>query len=67
MFDDVACPALVLRRDLPTDERVRDHEIADALSNGRLVHVPDAGHAVVRDERDAALAEIETFLERYRE
>lgn len=63
-FSDIDVPALVLRRDVDVDERVRDHDIADTLPDGRLVHVPDAGHHVVLTEPDAALAEIRTFLRR---
>jgi|AntDeeMinimDraft_4_1070355.scaffolds.fasta_scaffold00060_18 pimeloyl-ACP methyl ester carboxylesterase len=75
VFPEIEVPALVLRRDhtttpeahrdgSPVDERVRDLDIADTLPDGRLVHVPDAGHHVVLTEPDAALAEVHTFLRR---
>jgi len=63
-FDDIACPALVLRRDLDVPDRVEDLDAAARLTDGRLVHVPDAGHYVFRDAYDAATAEIRTFLRR---
>jgi len=65
-FPDLACPVLLLRSDRSVEERVADLDAADALPNGRLVHVPDAGHNVFDDEFDAACAELRTFLERIR-
>lgn len=64
VFSDISCPTLVLRSDADTERRVRDLTAADALSNGRLVHVPDAGHYVFHDEYDAADAELRAFLRR---
>ncbi|WP_135820107.1 alpha/beta fold hydrolase [Halostella litorea] len=63
-FDDVACRTLVLRRDVGVDDRVEDLRAAERLADGRLVHVPDAGHHVFLDEYDAAAAELRTFLRR---
>ncbi|WP_254863853.1 alpha/beta fold hydrolase [Halovivax gelatinilyticus] len=63
-FPDITCPTLVLRRDLDVDERVPDLRVADRLDDGRLVHVPHAGHYVFRDANDAAVAELRTFLAR---
>ncbi|GGL46303.1 alpha/beta fold hydrolase [Halocalculus aciditolerans] len=63
-FPDVQCPTLVLRRDGEVTERVTDLQMADQLQNGRLVHVPDAGHHVLRDEYDAAFRELRAFLRR---
>lgn len=64
VFSDISCPTLVLRSDAETERRVRDLTAADSLSNGRLVHVPDAGHYVFHDEYDAADAELRAFLQR---
>ncbi|GAA0476070.1 alpha/beta hydrolase [Halococcus dombrowskii] len=64
VFDDIACPTLVLRSDADTARRVRDLKAADALANGRLVHVPDTGHYLFHDEYDAAHAELRAFLRR---
>lgn len=63
-FDEIAVPTLVLRHDSEVPDRVEDLTAAEQLSDGRLVHVPDAGHYVFRDEFDAAFAELETFFER---
>lgn len=63
-FGKISCPTLVLKADGDTEQRVDDREVADELTNGRLVHVPDAGHCVFRDEYDAAYAELRTFLQR---
>lgn len=61
-FDAIERPTLVLRRDLAVDERVADLEAARRLADGRLVHVPDAGHYVFLDAFEAAVAELRTFL-----
>ncbi|WP_226479588.1 alpha/beta fold hydrolase [Natrinema amylolyticum] len=63
-FDEITSPTLVLRRDVDVADRVKDLDAADRLTNGRLVHVPDAGHFVFRDEYDAAYAELRAFLHR---
>lgn len=63
-FPDIEAPTLVLKRDTDPEERAADLEIADALPDGRLVHIPGAGHHVFWDEHDAALAELRAFLHR---
>jgi pimeloyl-ACP methyl ester carboxylesterase len=74
VFPAIDVPTLVLRRDQheapdavrdgsPTAERAKDLEIAATLPNGRLVHVPGAGHHVVLTAEDAALTEIRAFLQ----
>lgn len=63
-FDDVTCPTLVLRRDRDVDGRVADLDAAGRLADGRLVHVPGAAHDVLFSARDAAVAELATFLRR---
>lgn len=62
-FSDIDCPTLVLKAD--ANERVRraERRLAEPLT-GRLVHLDGAGHAVVRDEFDAAVGEIRSFIER---
>ena len=61
-FDDVTAPTLVLRRDV--EDEAEDLDAADRLVEGRLVHVPDAGHYVFRDEYEAACSELRAFLRR---
>lgn len=63
-FDDIECPTLVLRHDADVDDRVEDLNAAERLADGRLVHVPDAGHYVFRDAPETATAELRTFLAR---
>lgn len=63
-FPHIECPTLILRSDRDIETRVRDLDAAEALPDGRLVHVPDAGHYVFQDEYEAALAELRTFLTR---
>ncbi|WP_241658413.1 alpha/beta fold hydrolase [Halorubrum sp. BOL3-1] len=63
-FEEITAPTLVLRRDSDIEQRVTDIDAVETLRSGRIVHVPDAGHYVFRDEFDAAVAELRTFLER---
>lgn len=63
-FSEIACPTLVLRSDVDLERRLEDVAAADSLRDGRLVHVPNAGHHVFDDEYDAAYAELRTFLRR---
>jgi len=64
VFGDITCRTLVLRRDADLERRVRDADAAGDLRDGRLVHVPGAGHYVFQDGYDAAYAELQTFLRR---
>lgn len=61
-FPALECPTLVLRSDRDVETRVRDLEAAATLPDGRLVHVPNAGHYVFLDEYEAACTELQTFL-----
>lgn len=64
LLREIEVPALVLRRDVDVDERVRDLEIVDGLADGRLVHVPGGEHHVVDSRPEAALKEVRAFLRR---
>jgi len=61
---EISCQTLLLRSDRDVEGRVADLDAAERLQSGRLVHVPEAGHYVIRDRFDAALTEIRTFLRR---
>jgi len=61
-FPDVAAPTLVLKADAAPEERAEDLAAADALPDGRLVHVPGADHHVFWSEYEAAYAELRAFL-----
>ncbi|WP_435361643.1 alpha/beta fold hydrolase [Haloarchaeobius sp. DFWS5] len=63
-FPDIECPALVLLGDREVERRVAAYDAAEALEQGRLVHVPGAGHYVFETRFDAAFAELQTFLRR---
>ena len=63
-FEAITRPTLVFRRDLGIEGRRADLDVAARLRDGRLVHVPDAGHYVFLDEYEAAYTELRTFLRR---
>lgn len=64
IFPEITCRTLILRSDVDIETRVMDFDVADSLPDGRLVHIPDAGHYIFHDEYDAAYAELQTFLRR---
>jgi pimeloyl-ACP methyl ester carboxylesterase len=61
-FPDIECPTLVLKADADPEVRATELDIADELDDGRLVHIPEAGHCVFRDQYEAAYAELQAFL-----
>jgi pimeloyl-ACP methyl ester carboxylesterase len=65
LLPDIDVPTLVLRSDADPEQRRRDLDAAAALPDGRLVHVPGAGHYVVGSRREAAMQELRTFLRRF--
>ncbi len=64
-FADITCPTLVLKADADTETRADDIDIAENLSDGRLVHIFEAGHCILREKYDPAYAELRTFLHRF--
>lgn len=64
VYPEIEAPALILKADADERERERHRGIADALPDGRLVHVDGAGHCVFRDERAVATGELRAFLDR---
>ncbi|MFC6737487.1 alpha/beta fold hydrolase, partial [Halolamina salina] len=62
LFPEIDAPTLVLRADAEPERRRTDLDAAEALPNGRLVHVPDASHAVFQSQYDAAMRELRAFL-----
>jgi len=64
VFPDIECPTLVVRSDAETERRVKDLDAASSLAEGRIVHIPDAGHHVFHDAPEAARAELRAFLSR---
>ncbi|WP_330631706.1 alpha/beta fold hydrolase [Halocatena halophila] len=61
-FEEISRPTLLLQADTEPAHRARELDMAERLPNGRLVHIPDAGHAVFADCYDAAYAELRAFL-----
>lgn len=64
VYPEIEVPTLVLKADAAPEQRAADVALAEALPDGRLVHVDGAGHTVLRDRFDAALAALRTFLHR---
>ncbi|MBC7292538.1 MAG: alpha/beta hydrolase, partial [Thermoleophilia bacterium] len=48
--------------DADEEQKKRDLELARLLPNGKLVHIPGAGHNVRRDKPAETLAAIQEFL-----
>lgn len=63
-FQDITARTLILRSDIDIEQRVADLNATDSLQTGRLIHIPDAGHYVLRDAYETAYKELQTFLRR---
>ncbi|WP_336361305.1 alpha/beta fold hydrolase [Haladaptatus sp. ZSTT2] len=63
-FPAITCPTLIIKSDGDPASRAADLTAAEALASGRLVHIPNAGHAVFRDQYETAYTELRTFLHR---
>ncbi|QDT16454.1 alpha/beta fold hydrolase [Alienimonas californiensis] len=63
LFSKITAPTLILKADASAEEQTENQQIADGLKNGKLVHVPDAGHSVHRDELGRFLQELDGFLD----
>jgi pimeloyl-ACP methyl ester carboxylesterase len=62
-YPAIQSPTLILRADVDAETRARDNELAARLANGRLVHVEDTGHTVVRDARSETTRLMWAFLD----
>lgn len=62
LFPEIHAPTLVLRADAEPSRSRTDLDAADALPEGRLVHIPDADHAVFQSQYEAAMRELRAFL-----
>jgi pimeloyl-ACP methyl ester carboxylesterase len=59
----ITCPVLVVRgAESPILPRAMAERMIRELSNGRLVEVPRAGHAVQEDNAPALIAAVREFL-----
>jgi pimeloyl-ACP methyl ester carboxylesterase len=59
----IACPTLVVRgAESEMFEADQAEEMAGAIPNGRVVHIPGAGHWVPLDNPSGFLAEVRAFL-----
>ena len=58
----IAAPALILKADAQGVLRQENEATASLLPNGRIVHVPGAGHCARRDQKAVALGILRTFL-----
>jgi pimeloyl-ACP methyl ester carboxylesterase len=63
-FEDITCPTLVLKSDESEDDRAATRAVTDRLSDGRLVHVDEAGHYVVWSQYEDTITQVESFLDR---
>ena len=63
VFPAIEAPTLVLRSDVDEQARALDQEQVGLLTDGRLIHVEDAGHCIFRDQRAVATDELRSFLD----
>jgi pimeloyl-ACP methyl ester carboxylesterase len=61
----IACPALLITADVAEGAIVAPESAAEAvrlMPNGRVVHIPGAGHNIRRDQFDAYMTAVREFL-----
>ena len=63
LFPMIAAPTLILKADAQGEVRKQNEEIAALLPNGRIVHIEGARHNVRRDQKEALVKALKTFLE----
>ena len=63
MLASLTTPLLVIHGDIDSLAVLQQQAWADALPNGRLFLVPDAGKGALADRPDLAFPVIETFLQ----
>ncbi|NNJ27663.1 alpha/beta fold hydrolase [Alienimonas chondri] len=63
LFPQITAPTLILKADDDDDERAANQAVADRLPAGTLVHIPNAGHSVHRDELERTLTALRAFLD----
>jgi len=61
-LQNISVPALKLKADASAEDRKAHREAADAFTNGRLVHLDDAGHNLHHDPLDQTFEVLSRFL-----
>ncbi|ERG88178.1 MAG: putative hydrolase or acyltransferases (alpha/beta hydrolase superfamily) [halophilic archaeon J07HX5] len=57
-------PVLIINSDDNPESKAKQLNAVEEFKHTRLVHIPEAGHAVFRGEFEAAYSELSTFLHR---
>ena len=63
LCERITAPTLILKADAPAQEQAANQKVADILAAGTLVHVPNAGHSIQRDEPARFLKEVNAFFD----
>ena len=61
-FPKIQCPVLILKADANEEIRIKEREAVTLIHNGKLIHIPGAGHNIRRDDFTATTHHIEKFL-----
>jgi len=59
----VSCPTLILKADADDVIKSQNENSIARMLNGKIVHVPEAGHNVRRDNWNATITNLDKFLE----
>jgi pimeloyl-ACP methyl ester carboxylesterase len=61
-FPNITCPVLIMKADASQDVQEKNEAATNALQNGKIFHVPGAGHNIRRDNWAELIQHIEGFL-----
>jgi len=61
-FPQIICPVLVLKAEADEEIQIKNEAAVATIPHGQIIHVPNAGHNVRRDNWTATIHHLDTFL-----
>jgi pimeloyl-ACP methyl ester carboxylesterase len=61
-FLQITCPVLILKADADEEVRRKNEAAVALIPNGKIIHIPNAGHNVRRDNWTATIQYLDEFL-----
>jgi len=65
-FPKITCPVLILKADAEPEIQRKNAAAAASIAKGEIVHIPNAGHNVRRDNWSATIRHLDGFLKELR-
>jgi pimeloyl-ACP methyl ester carboxylesterase len=61
-FPRITCPVLILKADADPETRKKNEAAAATIPDGKIIHIPNAGHNVRRENWPATIRHLDEFL-----